>query len=96
MPDPRVAGIPSSTGPSSGPELVNGLFHVISKTGRKINASLAKLAGPGVQILGIDSQTKFTQDDIKKLGPNSRQTLRKKGFITVLLPDYSTEQPFQK
>jgi hypothetical protein len=95
MPDPRAAGVPSSTGPSSGPELINGRFHVISNKGRKINNSLAKLAGPGVKILGLESQREFTQDEVRNLGPESKRQLRNRGYITALLPDYSTEQPFQ-
>ena len=45
MPDPSVAGIPTSTGPSSGPELINGHFHVISKKDHPTTDALAKLAG---------------------------------------------------
>ena len=89
MPDPRVANVPSSS-----PELVNGIFHVISKTGRKITNALAKLAGPGVKILGIDSEVPFTPDDVKKLGPQSKRKLRNKGIVTQLIPDYSAEKPF--
>jgi hypothetical protein len=96
MPDPRVAGLGSSAGPSSGPELVNGLFHVVSKKGRQINDSLAKLAGTKVSILGLESEKEFTQDDIKKMGLISRRKLRTKGIITQLIPDYSADKPFQK
>lgn len=97
MPDPRASGLPTnSTGPSSGPELVNGNFHVISQNGLPADASLASLAGPGVSIIDLESQRVFTQSEVQGLGPQSRQSLIQNGYVTDLLPDYSTDKPFQK